>query len=97
MSKFATALGACGLLLVVVNAIVTIAIARSDVYEPMQKRLQYAFVWLLPCVGAVLSWYVLSEETRAYRKSGDSGNKHLWRNYPDGNEVSHNDHGGDSN
>jgi hypothetical protein len=84
---------AFGFLLVVVNTVVTVAIARSDMYEPMQKRLQYLFVWLLPCVGAIISWYVLSEEARVNRKNGDSGNESLWWNYPDKNEVSHNDHG----
>ena len=88
---------ALAIFLLVANAIVTMAIARSDVYEPMQKRLQYAFVWLLPCVGAVLSWYVLSEETRANRKRGDSGNENLWWNYPDENEGAHTEHGSDGN
>ena len=84
-----------GLLIVVINTTVTVAVFRSESYEPMQKRLQFIVIWLLPIAGATFSWYVLREEARSSRKSGESGNEHLWWNYPDKNEGTHNDHGPD--
>ena len=62
-----------GLLLVVVNAVVTTAVLRSTSYEPLQKRLQFLFIWLAPIIGAGFSWYVLREEMRQGARAGDGG------------------------
>lgn len=86
---------AFGLLLIVINIAVTVAVFRSESYERNQKRLQLFVIWLLPVVGAAFTWYVLREEERPSRRSGDSGNEYLWWNYPDKNEGAHNDHGPD--
>jgi ABC-type nickel/cobalt efflux system permease component RcnA len=84
-----------GFLLVVINAAVSIAVARNAMYERMQKRLQFMVIWLLPILGAAFSWYVLREGARSSQVRGDSGNKNLWWNYPDQNEGNHDHHGQD--
>jgi hypothetical protein len=58
-------------LLVIVNGIVTIAVCRSESYEPMQKRLQLFVIWLVPIIGSAFLWYVMREDSRSDFRSGD--------------------------
>jgi hypothetical protein len=86
-------------ILLVINAAVSIAIWRSGLYEPQQKRLQYLLIWLVPLVGAAASWVVLREHSRpTARDDGDGikGNPYSPWNDMSGSEGhdSHH-HGGD--
>ena len=44
---------------VLVNALVSLAVVRSDAYDRVQIAAQCAIIRLLPAVGAVIVWTVL--------------------------------------
>lgn len=77
---------------------VTIAVARSDLYEPGQKRLQYLLIWLVPLFGALITGIILREQSQRLvpGKRDMSGNPYLWWNTPDEHEGQPPHHGGDS-
>ena len=79
-----------GLLIVLVNIVVTIAVVRSTAYERPQKLFQLVLIWLLPFVGAALSWYVLREETRSEIRNIAEGNIYI----DDTDQVGTHDHSG---
>ncbi len=54
-----------GLLLLIVNGVVTIAVCRSESYEPRQKQLQFFVIWLVPIIGSAFLWYVMREDSRS--------------------------------
>ncbi len=67
-----------GLLLVIVNSVVTIAVCRSESYEPRQKLFQLFVIWLVPIIGSVFLWYVMREDSGSdFRSSGDRGNENV--------------------
>ena len=43
------------------NVFSTIVIMRSDEYELRQKILQFLFIWAVPILGALMSWYLARE------------------------------------
>jgi hypothetical protein len=51
------------------NAFVCYRVAKSDLFEPLQKIFQYLLIWLLPILGAILAF----EFTCDHIKSGASG------------------------
>lgn len=46
---------------------VTIRVFRSRLYEPSQKSAQAKLIWLLPVLGAVIAFSVLTTEEKAER------------------------------
>jgi hypothetical protein len=48
------------LLLVAFNFVATVRVLRSDLYSAKQKWAQVLLVWLVPLLGAILVWSVLS-------------------------------------
>jgi hypothetical protein len=51
----ATVVASVGLALVVLlNVVATVLIARSDFETPLQKVLQLVFAWVVPCVGSII-------------------------------------------
>ncbi|WP_125468774.1 hypothetical protein [Methylomagnum ishizawai] len=74
------------LLLVVANIMVTIATARSELFEPLQKKASIWFIWFFPVVGVGLLWYILHEDMGSRARSGDSGNRYIEDDYLDGHE-----------
>ncbi|BBB58624.1 hypothetical protein UNDKW_0351 [Undibacterium sp. KW1] len=44
------------IVLLAMNVYVTYLLARSDFFEPAQKYAQYALIWLLPVIGAILCY-----------------------------------------
>lgn len=50
------------------QAWVTVRVFRSRLYEPAQKSAQAKLIWLLPVVGAVIAFSVLSNEEQAERR-----------------------------
>lgn len=50
---------------------VTLQVYRSDVYDKAQKRAQTRLIWMVPLVGALVSFVVLTEsgEPRQENKS----------------------------
>jgi hypothetical protein len=81
------------LLVLAADIVVTVAIIRNTAGS-MQKLFQVIFVWLVPIVGAAVSWYVLREERHTGMKRGE-GNEYLWWNTPDSNEG-HSGHDGET-
>jgi hypothetical protein len=64
----ATVVASIGLALVVLlNVVATVLIARSDFETPFQKVLQLIFAWLIPLVGSTIVIAVL-KGTRSDRK-----------------------------
>lgn len=49
------------LLLMTVNAVAMLKVARSPRYDAGQKRAQFAIIWLVPVFGASLVWALASE------------------------------------
>jgi hypothetical protein len=85
-----------GLLLVIVNVIVTVTVFRSESYDLRQKLLQALVIWLVPIIGAALLWYTVREDTRHdFINSGDRGNEYLDSDYPD-KIAGHSEHHGGS-
>ena len=83
-----SALYGSGAMLAIVDLAVTIAISRSAIYEPSQKRIQYLLIWLVPVVGAVVAWCVLRAQSEPFDagKEISTGNPYIADNYPDRNE-----------
>ena len=52
------------------NALATAVVARSSLYEPRQKWLQYAFIWVVPILGGLMSWS-LAHEPKSRRHTTD--------------------------
>jgi uncharacterized membrane protein YgcG len=46
-------------LVVLLNLVATVMLARSDFETPLQKALQLALVWIVPCVGSIIVIAVL--------------------------------------
>jgi len=46
-------------LVVLLNVVATVMLARSDFETPQQKALQLALVWIVPCVGSIIVIAVL--------------------------------------
>lgn len=48
------------------NIFVTRRVYKSDYYEPHQKHLQYALIWLLPVLGATLCYLFVRDMSGIY-------------------------------
>lgn len=48
--------------LLAMNLYISYLVAKSDFYEPTQKHVQYALIWLLPVIGA-LACYLFVQPT----------------------------------
>lgn len=60
-----------GILLLVALAFqtwVTVRVFRSRLYEPAQKSAQAKLIWLLPVLGAIIAFSVLTTEEQAERR-----------------------------
>ncbi len=57
-------------LLVIFNAVVTIAVWRSDAIDMRQRLFQTLFIWVLPILGASLVWS-LNRPIRSERVTTD--------------------------
>jgi hypothetical protein len=63
--------GALSLLLALAFQVwVTFRVYKSRIYERGQKNAQARLIWLLPVLGAILVFSVLSSEERAEDRSG---------------------------
>jgi hypothetical protein len=51
---------------------VTVRVYRSRLYEPSQKSAQAKLIWLLPVLGAVIAFSVLTAEEQRERRDHDS-------------------------
>lgn len=67
--------------LLLLNLGSSLALARSSRYDRRQKQLQFALIWLLPMVGALLVW-ALAQDRHGRRLSTDL-------NYYGGNDDGH--------
>ncbi|HEY8943506.1 MAG TPA: hypothetical protein VIM73_04550 [Polyangiaceae bacterium] len=47
---------------------VTVRVFRSRLYEPAQKSAQAKLIWLLPVLGAIIAFSVLTTEEQAERR-----------------------------
>jgi ABC-type nickel/cobalt efflux system permease component RcnA len=81
------------ILIVAINAKVTVAVGRSDALESGQKKLQMVVIWLLPVLGAALCWCVLNDERQPSRRSGEGGNEYTYWNSDTNEDHSHSHHG----
>jgi len=61
---------AVAVLIVTLNLVATVTVGRSPRYEPRQKWLQMALIWVVPAVGAVLAWS-LARDTPSARLTTD--------------------------
>jgi cytochrome c-type biogenesis protein CcmH/NrfF len=50
---------------------VTVRVWRSRLYEPSQKSAQAKLIWLLPVLGAIIAFSVLTSEEQAERRAND--------------------------
>lgn len=57
----------------VLNAFACVAVARSENYERRQKLLQFVVIWLVPLLGALLS-FALVREPKTSRFETDMSN-----------------------
>ena len=60
----------CLLLALAFQGWVTLRVWKSRIYEKGQKVAQSKLIWLLPVLGAILVFSVLSSEERAEDRSG---------------------------
>jgi hypothetical protein len=47
---------------ILAQAWITVRVLRSDLYTPLQRRLQVLFVWLVPIIGAAVVYAALRHE-----------------------------------
>ncbi len=66
---YIAALFAAGLL--TANLLVCTAVYRHNGYASRQKAYQYAFIWLIPILGAAVAWAFLRSDTRETRHTRD--------------------------
>jgi hypothetical protein len=50
---------------------VTVRVYRSRLYEPSQKSAQAKLIWLLPVLGAIIAFSVLTAEEQRDRRDDD--------------------------
>jgi hypothetical protein len=50
---------------------VTVRVYRSRLYEPSQKSAQAKLIWLLPVLGAIIAFSVLTAEEQRERRDDD--------------------------
>lgn len=50
------------------QAFVTVRVFRSKLYEPSQKSAQAKLIWMLPVLGAIIAFSVLTGEEKAERR-----------------------------
>jgi hypothetical protein len=50
---------------------VTVRVFRSRLYENAQKSAQAKLIWLLPVLGAIIAFSVLTSEEQAERRAND--------------------------
>jgi hypothetical protein len=67
--------GTVGVLLVVGAVLfqvwVTVRVFRSRLYESSEKSAQAKLIWLLPVLGAIIAFSVLTSEEQAERRAND--------------------------
>ena len=56
------------LLLLWLNVLATIAIARDSLSESMQRRIQFLLVWILPLIGSLVVLSVHRQDEKPSRK-----------------------------
>ena len=56
---------------VVFQVWVTVRVYRSRLYEPSQKSAQAKLIWLLPVLGAIIAFSVLTAEEQRDRRDDD--------------------------
>ena len=56
------------LLALAFQTFVTVRVFRSKLYEPSQKSAQAKLIWLLPVLGAIIAFSVLTTEEQAERR-----------------------------
>lgn len=54
---------------------VTVRVYRSRLYEPSQKSAQAKLIWLLPVLGAVIAFSVLTGEEQRERRDHDGDHR----------------------
>lgn len=54
-------------LVVLLNVVATVMLARSDFETPLQKTLQLVLVWIVPCVGSIIVIAVLRGARSSYK------------------------------
>jgi hypothetical protein len=64
---------------VLFQAWVTIRVYRSRLYEPSQKSAQAKLIWLLPVLGAIIAFSVLTAEEQRDRRDQDRDNDGQYR------------------
>jgi hypothetical protein len=62
-------------LTVLLNFVATIMLSRSDFETPIQKVLQYSFIWIIPFVGSIIVIAVVksAHSRHKFRFDSDSG------------------------
>jgi hypothetical protein len=67
--------GTVGVLLVIGAVLfqvwVTVRVFRSRLYESSEKSAQAKLIWLLPVLGAIIAFSVLTSEEQAERRAND--------------------------
>jgi hypothetical protein len=58
---------------------VTVRVYRSRLYEPSQKSAQAKLIWLLPVLGAIIAFSVLTAEEQRDRRDADRDNDSQYR------------------
>jgi len=56
---------------VLFQVFVTVRVFRSRLYETSQKSAQAKLIWLLPVLGAVIAFSVLTSEEQAERRASN--------------------------
>jgi hypothetical protein len=83
------------------NIVATVKVHASEFYEPHQKVMQYALIWMIPLVGAILC-YGLARQDDGLHSGKYADNNSLFDGGSFGIENANNDyisggHHGDSN
>ena len=71
------------LVLALVNLLLTRFVLLSSWLESRQRWAHFFLVWLVPVIGAAISWHILKDAAHSRRADDDVRNEYLWWNYPD--------------
>ena len=59
--------------LLAINVSVSIFLFKRDDLEPFQKVSQIVFVWLIPLIGAIVTWRVNKSHDVSYKRNKELG------------------------
>lgn len=59
-------LGSLGVIVFAFNVIATLRVHKSGYFEPVQKKVQYGVIWLIPAAGALMCYLIAADKAGSH-------------------------------